>query len=190
MSSSSPRGCRSSTMSSLTPRPASCSCAAIASSTRTAAAGSCNRRRLWHSTRGGPIRCRPERPPARHRSTTSSAISPCPSGIHRPFSATAAGSRETTSTSIAATTQTEGALGTFDGSRWLFDFPFNSAGSAETALFFALNFAHDFFYDLGFDEAAGNFQVSNFGRGGARRRSDPGDRARRRPQQRDVPTRP
>ena len=62
--------------------------------------------------------------------------------------------------------QTEGALGTFDGSRWLFDFPFNSAASAETALFFALNFAHDFFYDLGFDEAAGNFQVNNFGRGG------------------------
>jgi subtilase family serine protease len=60
----------------------------------------------------------------------------------------------------------EGALGTFDGSRWLFDFPFNSAAAAETALFFTLNFAHDFFYDLGFDEAAGNFQVSNFGRGG------------------------
>ena len=48
----------------------------------------------------------------------------------------------------------------------MFDFPFNSAGAAETALFFALNFAHDFFYDLGFDEAAGNFQVDNFGRGG------------------------
>jgi subtilase family serine protease len=63
-------------------------------------------------------------------------------------------------------TETEGALGTFDGTRWLFDFPFNSAASAETALFFSLNFAHDFFYDLGFDEAAGNFQVDNFGRGG------------------------
>jgi hypothetical protein len=61
---------------------------------------------------------------------------------------------------------TEGALGTFDGSRWLFDFPFNTAASAETALFFSVNFAHDFFYDLGFDEAAGNFQVDNFGRGG------------------------
>jgi subtilase family serine protease len=61
----------------------------------------------------------------------------------------------------------EGALGTFDGSRWTFDHPFNTAASAETALFFALNFAHDFFYDLGFDEAAGNFQVDNFGRGGA-----------------------
>ena len=63
-------------------------------------------------------------------------------------------------------TSTEGALGMFDGTRWMFDDPFNSAASAETALFFALNFAHDFFYDLGFDEAAGNFQVDNFGRGG------------------------
>jgi subtilase family serine protease len=61
----------------------------------------------------------------------------------------------------------EGALGTFDGSRWIFDAPFGSAASAESTLFFALNFAHDFFYDLGFDEAAGNFQVDNFGRGGA-----------------------
>ena len=59
------------------------------------------------------------------------------------------------------------ASGTFDGSAWTFDFPFNSAGAAETFLFFALNYAHDFFYDLGFDEAAGNFQQDNFGRGGA-----------------------
>jgi len=64
-------------------------------------------------------------------------------------------------------TSTEGALGTFDGVKWNFDFPFNSDDSAETALFFALNFAHDFFYDLGFDEAAGNFQVDNFNRGGS-----------------------
>lgn len=60
----------------------------------------------------------------------------------------------------------QAAEGTFDGSAWTFDFAFNSAGSAETFLFFAMNFAHDFFYDLGFDEAAGNFQVDNFGRGG------------------------
>jgi subtilase family serine protease len=53
---------------------------------------------------------------------------------------------------------------TVDG--WVFDFPFNSAASAETFLFFASNFVHDFFYDLGFDEAAGNFQQDNFGRGG------------------------
>lgn len=58
------------------------------------------------------------------------------------------------------------ASGIFDGTAWLFDFPFNTAGSAETFLFFAMNFAHDFFYDLGFDEPAGNFQVNNFGRGG------------------------
>ena len=54
---------------------------------------------------------------------------------------------------------------TLDG--WLFDFPFNSPASAETSLFFAANFIHDFFYDLGFDEAAGNFQADNFQRGGA-----------------------
>jgi subtilase family serine protease len=61
----------------------------------------------------------------------------------------------------------EGAIGSFDGTAWLFDFPFGSEASAETGLFFAMNFAHDFFYDLGFDEAAGNFQADNFGRGGA-----------------------
>ena len=49
---------------------------------------------------------------------------------------------------------------------WQFDYPFGSADSVETALFFASNFAHDFYYDLGFDEAAGNFQMDNFGRGG------------------------
>ncbi len=61
----------------------------------------------------------------------------------------------------------EGALGSLqpDGS-WLFDFEFGSAESSETHLFFLANFLHDFFYDLGFDEAAGNFQAYNFGRGG------------------------
>jgi subtilase family serine protease len=58
------------------------------------------------------------------------------------------------------------ATGTPTPAGWLFDFPFNTAASAETHLFFAANFAHDFFYDLGFDEAAGNFQVDNFARGG------------------------
>lgn len=61
---------------------------------------------------------------------------------------------------------TWGAAGTNLDGTWHFDFPFGSAGSAETHLFFASNFAHDFFYDLGFDEAAGNFQAANFGRGG------------------------
>lgn len=64
-------------------------------------------------------------------------------------------------------TGVEGVRGTDDGvGDWHFDFPFNSADSAETQAFFTLNFLHDFFYDLGFDEAAGNFQIENFGRGG------------------------
>jgi subtilase family serine protease len=58
------------------------------------------------------------------------------------------------------------ASGTPTADGWLFDFPLNSAGSAETSLFFGANFVHDFFYDLGFDEAAGNFQADNFSRGG------------------------
>jgi hypothetical protein len=33
-------------------------------------------------------------------------------------------------------------------------------------LFYDVNFLHDWFYEAGFDEAAGNAQVSNFGRGG------------------------
>lgn len=36
-----------------------------------------------------------------------------------------------------------------------------------TQLFFVNNFLHDWYYDAGFDEAAGNAQVSNYGRGGA-----------------------
>ena len=61
----------------------------------------------------------------------------------------------------------QAALGSPTSDGWLFDFPFNSAGSAETSLFFAANFAHDFFYDLGFDEAAGNFQQDLDGEDGA-----------------------
>jgi hypothetical protein len=35
-----------------------------------------------------------------------------------------------------------------------------------TQLFYTVNWLHDIFYDSGFDEAAGNAQVDNFGRGG------------------------
>lgn len=35
-----------------------------------------------------------------------------------------------------------------------------------TALFYTMNWLHDFWYDVGFTEAAGNGQNSNFGRGG------------------------
>ncbi|HKY32872.1 MAG TPA: M36 family metallopeptidase [Candidatus Polarisedimenticolia bacterium] len=38
--------------------------------------------------------------------------------------------------------------------------------AAITQLFYDVNFLHDWFYDAGFDEAAGNAQVSNHGRGG------------------------
>jgi len=38
--------------------------------------------------------------------------------------------------------------------------------AAVTQLFYDVNFFHDWFYDVGFDEAAGNAQKSNLGRGG------------------------
>ena len=38
--------------------------------------------------------------------------------------------------------------------------------SSVTSLFYLNNFLHDWYYDAGFDEAAGNAQTNNFGRGG------------------------
>jgi Fungalysin metallopeptidase (M36)/Fungalysin/Thermolysin Propeptide Motif len=38
--------------------------------------------------------------------------------------------------------------------------------AAVTQAFYWINFLHDYYYGLGFDEAAGNFQDDNFGRGG------------------------
>jgi large repetitive protein len=38
--------------------------------------------------------------------------------------------------------------------------------AAATQLFYDINFLHDWYYDRGFNEAAGNAQQSNFGRGG------------------------
>lgn len=38
--------------------------------------------------------------------------------------------------------------------------------AAATQLFYNVNFFHDWYYDRGFDEASGNAQASNFGRGG------------------------
>jgi len=59
----------------------------------------------------------------------------------------------------------------------LFDFPFGDgalglnprsyAPAAVTNLFYFVNVAHDYFYGLGFNERAGNFQTDNFGRGGS-----------------------
>ncbi|MBK9259751.1 MAG: M36 family metallopeptidase [Polyangiaceae bacterium] len=43
----------------------------------------------------------------------------------------------------------------------------NQTMAAVTQLFYVNNYLHDYWYDSGFDEAAGNAQVNNFGRGGA-----------------------
>ena len=44
--------------------------------------------------------------------------------------------------------------------------PSNSVSAAVANLFYWTNLVHDIQYQYGFDEAAGNFQVNNFGRGG------------------------
>ncbi|MFQ3220130.1 MAG: hypothetical protein ACI8R9_000762 [Paraglaciecola sp.] len=43
---------------------------------------------------------------------------------------------------------------------------FNNRKAAIVNLFYMTNFLHDFFYNYGFDEASGNAQLSNYGRGG------------------------
>lgn len=55
----------------------------------------------------------------------------------------------------------------------VFDFPLSLSNSPKdyrqaacVNLFYWCNVIHDRFYQLGFDEASGNFQMSNFGRGG------------------------
>ncbi len=55
----------------------------------------------------------------------------------------------------------------------VFDFPLdlgqnptNSGSAAVVQLFYWANWMHDKLYELGFTEAAGNFQMDNFGRGG------------------------
>src|SRR4029434_7699387 len=55
-----------------------------------------------------------------------------------------------------------------------FDFPLDVTKSPATypeatvvQLFYWCNWMHDQLYDLGFDEASGNYQKDNFGRGGA-----------------------
>ncbi len=60
------------------------------------------------------------------------------------------------------------------GAALLFDFPADFSLSASnyqsasvTSLFYLVNACHDIFYHHGFDEAAGNFQTNNYGRGGS-----------------------
>src|SRR6185436_5914597 len=42
----------------------------------------------------------------------------------------------------------------------------NQRKAAVTELFFMNNWMHDYWYDSGFNESAGNAQTNNFGRGG------------------------
>lgn len=62
------------------------------------------------------------------------------------------------------------AAATFDRS---YDTTLDPAASTDqikasvTQLFYMNNWLHDWYYDVGFDEAAGNAQASNYGRGGA-----------------------
>ncbi|HEX2029819.1 MAG TPA: M36 family metallopeptidase [Actinomycetota bacterium] len=61
----------------------------------------------------------------------------------------------------------DGGLGlTFDFPLDLTKDPHEYSDAAVTNLFFWCNTAHDLFYRYGFDEASGNFQVNNYGRGG------------------------
>lgn len=60
------------------------------------------------------------------------------------------------------------------GTELVFDFPFDPRqepiglrDASVTQLFYMNNFMHDFTYQYGFDEAAGNFQRNNYGRGGS-----------------------
>jgi len=48
----------------------------------------------------------------------------------------------------------------------VYDYPFNTPKSALVNAWYWVNWAHDRFYELGFDEQAGNFQHDNFGQGG------------------------
>ena len=59
------------------------------------------------------------------------------------------------------------------GTELQFDFPYDPSweprqytDAATVNLFYWINYLHDFSYHYGFDEAAGNFQKNNYGRGG------------------------
>jgi hypothetical protein len=71
-------------------------------------------------------------------------------------------------TQFISPTPTQGVNGGFSFSLQLGPafFPLNCADAAVTNLFYWMNRAHDLHYQYGFDEQSGNFQMSNFGRGG------------------------
>jgi len=103
-----------------------------------------------------------------------------PFGWHDTNGATGAESTLTTGNNVDAYTDVD-ANNTADansrpngGAALNFDFPLDLAQApsayrpgAVTNLFYLNNIIHDVQYQYGFDEAAGNFQVNNYGRGGA-----------------------
>ncbi|MCR3949499.1 M36 family metallopeptidase, partial [Aeromonas caviae] len=58
--------------------------------------------------------------------------------------------------------------GVFDYSFQAGDAPFTDSArnNAIVNLFYVNNWLHDYWYDAGFNEAAGNAQANNYGRGG------------------------
>jgi len=45
-------------------------------------------------------------------------------------------------------------------------FPYFYTDASTTNSFYMINMLHDIFYNYGFDEASGNFQKNNYGKGG------------------------
>ncbi|MCY2968767.1 MAG: M36 family metallopeptidase [Planctomycetota bacterium] len=100
-----------------------------------------------------------------------------PFGWHDTNGALGAESTLTTGNNVSAQEDTDanntGGAQPDGGSGLVFDFAFdptkspaNNQSAAITQLFYMNNIAHDIHYQYGFDEASGNFQVNNYGRGG------------------------
>lgn len=64
-------------------------------------------------------------------------------------------------------TATDGAFSfTFDPEKGAYTESIEQYAAAQTQVFYVSNFLHDWFYDVGFDEEAGNAQHDNYARGG------------------------
>lgn len=112
--------------------------------------------------------------PVQRVNVTTSALSPLasPGGWIPAGSLTTSGNNTETYTDTNADDLADLPLTTGSADR-VFDFPLDlnqepwaNKDASVTQLFYWTNFAHDRLYDLGFTEAAGNFQLDNFGRGG------------------------
>ncbi|MCB1276553.1 M36 family metallopeptidase [Prosthecobacter sp.] len=73
---------------------------------------------------------------------------------------------DTNADNVADLPRTTGTGRVFDFPHNLTQEPSNLKDASVTQLFYWTNFMHDRMYEFGFTEAAGNFQVDNFGRGG------------------------